>query len=152
MKKYLAAIFTVICVCFAARQSGAEILGYPWATWGELSYSTSNDIEKGVKLDLYVEQGIDWTRLGGTQWIVNNFVGLGLVVSDHREDFWNNRIRPAVGLKLKHPVHMSVNDWGELAIGIRGEYFGYFHESDKSTLRGVAFFQWSFGGDWKKRR
>jgi hypothetical protein len=90
--------------------------------------------------------------LGGSDWVLNNFVGFGLVVSDHRDDFWNNRARPAIGMKIKHPVKTSINNWGELAIGIRGEYFGYFHKSDESALRGVAFLQWSVGGDWKNRR
>jgi hypothetical protein len=101
---------------------------------------------------MYVEQGVDWVKLGRTDWVLNNFVGLGLVVSDHKNDFWNNRVRPAIGLKIKHPMKASFNNWGELAIGVRGEYFEYFHNSDEDALRGVAFLQWSIGGDWQNRR
>jgi hypothetical protein len=101
---------------------------------------------------MYVEQGIDWTKLGSTDWVLNNFVGFGLAISDHKDDFWNNRARPVIGIKIKHPIKTSLNNWGELAIGIRGEYFGYFHESNENAVRGVAFLQWSMGGDWKNRR
>jgi hypothetical protein len=152
MKKVAIVLAVLTAVVIFPYQARADILGYPWSTWGELAFSPSNDIEKGVKLDMYAEQGIDWATLGGSDWVLNNFVGFGLVVSDHRDDFWNNRARPAIGMKIKHPVKTSINNWGELAIGIRGEYFGYFHKSDESALRGVAFLQWSVGGDWKNRR
>lgn len=152
MKRCLAVLVILVAVSIFSNQARAEILGYPWSTWGELSYSPSNDIEKGAKLDMYVEQGIDWTKLGSTDWVLNNFVGFGLAISDHKDDFWNNRARPVIGIKIKHPIETSLNNWGELAIGIRGEYFGYFHESNENAVRGVAFLQWSIGGDWKNRR
>ena len=152
MKKYLAVLTVLIAILIFNYRANAEVLGYPWGTWGEISYSPSCDIEKGVKLDAYVEQGIDWTKLGSSDWILNNFIGFGLVVSDHKSDFWNNRARPVIGLKIKHPVKTSLNNWGELAIGIRGEYFGYFNKSDQNDVRGVAFLLWSISGDWKNRR
>ena len=152
MKKFAIVLVVLTGVLIFTYQARADILGYPWSTWGELSFSPSNDIERGVKLDMYVEQGIDWAKLASSDWVLNNFIGFGLVVSDHSGEFWNNRARPAIGMKIKHPLKTSINNWGELAIGIRGEYFGYFHEPDESALRGVAFLQWSVGGDWKNRR
>ena len=152
MKRCLAVLVVLMAVSIFSYEARAEILGYPWSTWGELSYSPSNDIERGAILDMYVEQGIDWTKLGSTDWVLNNFVGFGLAISDHKDDFWNNRVRPVIGIKIKHPIETSLNNWGELAIGIRGEYFGYFHESNENAVRGVAFLQWSMGGDWKNRR
>lgn len=152
MKKCLAVLVVLMAVLIFSYQARAEILGYPWSTWGELSYSPSNDIEEGAKLDMYVEQGIDWAKLGSTDWVFNSFVGIGLVISDDNDDFWNNRVRPAIGIKIKHPIKTSLNNWGELAIGIREEYFAYFHESNENSLRGVAFLLWSIGGDWKNRR
>jgi len=152
MKRCLAVLVVLMAVPIFSYQARAEIIGYPWSTWGELSYTPSTDIEKGAKLDMYVEQGIDWAKLGSTDWVFNNFVGFGLVVSDHNEDYWNNRARPAIGIKIKHPIKTSLNNWGELSIGIRGEYFGYFHQPENDDVRGVAFLQWSIGGDWKNRR
>lgn len=152
MKRYLAVLIVLMTVSIFSYQARAEILGYPWSTWGELSYTPTNDIEKGAKLDMYVEQGMDWTKLGSTNWVLNNFVGFGLVISDHQDDFWNNRAEPSIGIKIKHPTKTSLNNWGELAIGIRGEYLAYFHESNENSVRGVAFLLWSIGGDWKNRR
>jgi len=157
MKKCLTVLVVLMAVLIFSYQARAEILGYPWSTWGELSYSPSNDVEQGVKLDMYVEQGIDWTKIGNTDWVFNNFAGVGLTASDHASDFWNNKVRPTLGLKFKHPVKTSLNNWGEIDIGIRGEYYGYFDNKEFDSLnrsgwRAVAFFQWSIGGDWKNRR
>ncbi|MEW6052550.1 MAG: hypothetical protein AB1552_02010 [Nitrospirota bacterium] len=152
MKRCLAVLVILMTVSVFSHQATAEILGYPWYSWGELSFTPSNDIERGSKLDMYVEQGIDWMKLGESDFVLNTFAGIGLTKSDHTNDFWNNRWRPVFGGKVKHPLKAGLNNWGVIDLGIRGEYFGYFNDSSNNAWRAVAFLQWSAGGDWKNRR
>lgn len=146
----------IVASCLILISSAAAYaetpLGYPWSTWGELSYSFDARQEKGLKLDTYVEQGIDWLKIGNSDFTLNTFVGLRLTASDHSEDYWNNKVGPWVGLKVKHPI--SIKDgWGEFSFGLRWEYYSYLTDSKpvSNDSRFVAFLQWGLGGDWKKR-
>jgi len=123
-------------------------IGYPWFTWGELS-ETWDHIETGFKFDTYLEQGIDWAKIGNTNWILNSFAGIRLVQSD-QSNYWNNKIGPWFGVKVKHDFQLFKDSWGQIAIGVRGEQYTYTRNSPGSDLRGVVFFQYSAGGDWKK--
>lgn len=141
-------IFIVLSVAAYAETP----IGYPWSTWGELSHSFDARQEKGLKLDTYVEQGIDWLKIGNSDFTLNTFLGLRLTASDHKEDYWNNKIGPWVGFKVKHPI--SIKDgWGQFSFGLRGEYYSYLTDSKpvSNDSRFVVFLQWGLGGDWKKK-
>ena len=118
-------------------------IGYPWSSWGEVSQG-----EKDLKLDGYAEQGVDWMRLGKTDWVLNTFAGLRFTLSDRPEDSWNNKYGPWLGVKLKHPLNFS--EWGELNIGLRVEYYDYFKAEESDEFKTAGFLQWSFGGNLKK--
>ena len=155
MKRFLAGfsavVFVVVTVLLGSTALAGSPIGYPWSSWGELTH-TSGGAEEGLKLDGYAEQGIDWIRLGKSDWILNSFVGLRFTASEHQADWWNNKYGPWLGLKLKHPLLSSPN-WGEVSVGVRIEYYDYFTNRPNGPddeLRTVGFFQWSFGGDWKK--
>lgn len=127
-------------------------LGYPWSTWGELTHTFDAREEKGIKLDAYFEQGIDWLKVGNTDFTLNTFLGLRGTVSDHSKDYWNNKVGPWVGLKLKHPVTIT-DGWGQFAFGIRWEYYMYTTDSKPvaNDSRFLTFIQWGLGGNWKKK-
>lgn len=123
-------------------------IGYPWFTWGELS-QTWDHTETGIKFDTYLEQGIDWLKIGNTNWIFNSFAGVRLVQSD-QSDYWNNKIGPWFGIKFKLDFRFPKLNYGQIAIGARGEHYSYTRNSPGSDLRGLVFIQYSAGGDWKK--
>lgn len=124
---------------------------FPWSTWGELTGTAVGEDNPGIKLDAYAEQGIDWTKLGNKPWspVLNTFVGIRGTVSGRPAYWWDNKVGPWFGAKLKWAVPVS-NGWGEIAIGIRGEFYSYFRDARykpyENDLRCVGFLQWSFGG------
>jgi len=122
-------------------------LGYPFSSWGEIRYS-KGDINEGLVLDCYFEQGADlyrWHRA-----TLNSFVGLRVTQSSEDDDYWNNKIGPWFGVKVKHPFNVFPRAWGEVDLGVRGEYYGYTNSpTNDNEFRVVLFLQWSFGGDWK---
>jgi hypothetical protein len=131
----------------------ADIIGLPWSTWGEVNYTPGVNVDKGVILQMYAEQGIDWLKLGDSNWILNTFTGLQLSASDHGAEFWNNVAKPTLGIKVKHSFETDLlGGSGDIALGLRGEYQGYFHDSSNNNWRGIAYIQWSGDGDWKKKR
>ncbi len=149
---------TIISICFFllvfTSVSHAETpIGYPWITYGSLSYAFDARAEKGLKLDTYLEQGVDWLKVGNSDFILNTYLGLNITASEHSEDYWNNKIGPRLGVKLKHPI--SIKDgWGQFAFGVQWEYNSYFGDSKpfSNDSRFVAYFQWGLGGDWKKKQ
>jgi len=126
-------------------------LGYPFSSWGELSYIW-DDIENyqnGWLLDYYVEQGIDWFKFYG--FTFNTFAGIEIAESDDSIAYWNNRITPTVGIKIKRPIRLFESIYAELNIGARGEYDIYLSsQGPKDMTSVVVYLQWSFDGDWKR--
>src|SRR4030042_5699745 len=127
---------------------------FPWLTWGEVSKTVAGKDNPGWKGDGYLEQGIDWTKLGNKKYspVFNTFVGFRFTVSNHPEYWWDNKLGPWFGAKLKWDVQPYPGAWGQIALGIRGEYYTYFgtvrDRPFDNDLRCVAFLQWSFGGKW----
>ncbi len=128
-------------------------LGYPFSSWGELRYG-SGDLESGLILDSYFEQGIDWWRWNN--FTFNTFLGLRLVQSTESQEYWNNKLGPWLGFKIRFPFEIFPSSWGELNLGVRGEYYRYTtsyadqYLDDDQEISAVVFLQWSFGGDWKR--
>lgn len=150
MKKLITASIFLLVIFIAGSPATAEPLGYPWSTWGELS-QTWDDTETGLKIDGYLEQGVDWFKIGPTDWVFNTFAGLRFVQSD-QNNYWNNKFGPWFGLKAKHDFKLFPDSWGEVALGLRGEYYNYTKNGGPGDdLRGVLYLQWSSGGDWKKK-
>ncbi len=128
-------------------------LGYPWSSWGELTETPDAHQEKGLKIDGYAEQGIDWVKLGKTGFVLNSFIGIKATASTHGQDYWNNQVGPWAGLSLKHTLSLGENNWGEVALGTRWEYRKYLSSQapQKNDSRALVFLDWSLGGDWKKQ-
>lgn len=129
-------------------------LGYPWSTWGAVTYAFPNATgEQGWVLDTYFQQGVDLVYISKPNWILNTFVGFGLTVGSEDQNYWDNKIRPTVGIQVRHPLQPNGGmKWGEIDFGIRGEYWDYIGSKPSSVenaWRAVAFIQWSLGGNWK---
>lgn len=121
-------------------------LAYPFSSWGELRWA-DGDVEEGLVLDSYFEQGVDLWRWD--DFTFNSFLGLRLTQSSEDIDYWNNKVGPWFGVKVKHPFRIFPRAWGQLSMGVRGEYYNYTSSVvDDNDLRVVFFLQWSFGGDW----
>jgi hypothetical protein len=129
-------------------------LGYPWSTWGEISETPVGHQETGFKIDGYAEQGVDWFKLGKTEWTFNTFIGIRGTVSSRKSDYWNNRVGPWAGIKFKEALNIGEGNWGEIDLGVRWEYYHYLgREAPQSDdNRVVFFFEWSFGGNWRKSK
>lgn len=151
--KTIAIVSTCLFLLLFSAVSHAETpIGYPWITWGTLSHAFDARAEKGLKLDTYLEQGVDWLKVGNSAFVLNTYLGLSLTASDHSQDYWNNKIGPRVGVKLKHPI--SIKDgWGQFAFGAQWEYNVYTTDSKpvNNDSRFIVFLNWGMGGDWKKK-
>lgn len=145
-------LLTFLIVVATAAVSSAEVIGFPWSTWGELSYASGGNVDKGVIFDMYGEQGVDWLKLGASEWVLNTFAGIQLSASDHQSEFWNNKAKPSLGVKVKRTIESDLIGWGDVALGVRGEYMEYFHNSANDSWRAVGYVQWSAGGDWKNKK
>jgi len=126
---------------------------FPWSTWGELSKTFHGNDNPGLKVDGYIEQGVDWYKFGGRKWspVFNTFVGFRFTHSNHPEFWWDNKLGPWFGAKLKWDIEPYPGAWGQIAVGVRGEYYTYVGSVSRdrpydNDLRGVVFLQWSFGG------
>lgn len=147
-------VLTVFIAMFSIATAGAETpIGYPYTSWGEITQTIGNtSIDKGFKLDGYVEQGIDWVKLG--DFTVNTFGGLRGTVSNHGDEYWNNKIGPWIGAKVTTSMKpFASQSWASMALGIRFEYYDYYDRPSPVShdSRGVVFLQWGLGGDWKKK-
>lgn len=154
MKKTLGLLF-IICLVIGSFVGNVNAeggpLGYPFSSWGSITGSDCDDGEV-LKFNGYIEQGVDWFKFKNSTF--NTFAGLYGVASDQTHDYWDNKVALFLGAKIKTPLKLGINDWGGIDVGIRGEFYDYIR--DNSPISGdtcvVLFVQWSFGGDWKKKK
>lgn len=132
-------------------------LGLPYESYGEVRV-VPDGVEHGFQLDGWVEQGIDWTTIGRSNWVLNTFVQPHLSISDNQNQWWNNKASIWAGVKIvnRDLAIGSSGEWGKITFGIRGELNHYF-DSDgqgrsfwRDGTRAVGYMQWSFGGDWMR--
>lgn len=145
-------ILAVLWILFPVpvKANAFSPLGLPWESYGEIK-AVPDGIDRGIHLDGWVEQGIDWMRLGNSKWILNTFVQPHLTLSDNQNQWWNNKGSLWVGVKLidRDLAIGPSGIWGKTSFGIRGELNRFLNGRDETQL--VVFIQWSFGGDWMKK-
>ncbi|MBP9749513.1 MAG: hypothetical protein KBD21_02185 [Candidatus Pacebacteria bacterium] len=150
MNKLSAMVAAVSVLLGNAAQAADFPMGYPYLSWGELSYAESSQgVEEGLKLDGYFEQGVDLFPLG--TWRLNAFAALRGTVSESSDDYWNNKVGPWVGLKLKYDGTAPGSGWSNLAVGVRMEHYTYFDSVVPDDTRFLLFAQWGLGGDWRSK-
>jgi len=157
-------LFASCNMAWGEEQEKEFPLGYPFMSWGEITETPVAQQEKGFKIDGYVEQGIDWFKLGKTTWKFNTFVALRGTASTRQVDYYNNKAGPWAGLKFKKTLDLGGEKSATFNLGARWEYYRYFGSAppaitDHHVLPGLSpkddnrltfFFEWGFDGDWKK--
>ncbi len=169
MKGLRGALVAILVFAFCNMAIGQEQeeefpLGYPWSSWGEITETPVGHQETGLKIDGYVEQGIDWFKLGKTDWKFNTFVGLRGTASTRKMDYFDNKVGPWAGLKFKKILELDGESSATLYLGVRWEYYRYLESAPlvshrvilgtpvKDDHRVTFFFEWGFDGDWKKHK
>lgn len=128
-----------------AQPASAQPIAYPGSTWGQLIYpSGANDEEKNnALLSGRIEQGADWFRFGEDRWRFNTYVALGYS-ADSKGLFYNNKVTPAIGMKVSRAYEGGVLDLGLQAIHERR----FKDNTENSAVQVYA--SWWFG--WDARR
>lgn len=141
MKKSLIALSLLAVSAAASAQ-----VAYPGSSWSTLTFpaGVAGTEEKNVTLQGKFEQGIDWLKLGeDKKWTLNTYVSLGYSVDKDKLDY-NNKVVPAVGVKLTRSFDNGVIDIGVQLIHERRWISG-------SSGTGVqAYGSYWFGWDLKK--
>ena len=151
-RKWQFVVMATLAMCLLAGCATTGYPQFPYSSWGEITGTAAGKDNPGIKLDAYAEVGADWAKLGSGPWspVFNTFVGLRGTVSGRPSYWWDNKVGPWFGAKLKWTIPMPNNGWGEIALGIRGEFYTYFRPvagmNYDNDLRCVGFLQWSFGG------
>ena len=108
----------------------------------------------GMRSDGYVQQGVDWKKfeIAKTTWTLETFAGLRFAQNTYHDDY-GNHVGPWVGVQIKHDFSppFGSTGYGQIAIGVRGES-NYHPNHLGNELLGVAYFQWSAGGNLKKQQ
>lgn len=124
-----------------------EPVGYPYLVWSEMS---RGHIE-GLKFEGAAEQGVDWFQVMNTRLVLNTFGAFRWTLSDRPDDFWNRKLTPVLGVKLKWNIPVHGHHWNQAAVGARTEYVHYLG-SGRDTTQVLFFLQIGFGGDWSAKR
>jgi hypothetical protein len=149
---WLPAIFFLAFIFPPNIYADGEYPNFPWFTYGNFSDYFGEEENPGLKFDGYIEQGVDWLKLGAKGPVLNTFIGLNGTFSDKKEQWWNNMWGPSIGLKFKFFLAISEKSGGEISLGVREEYFRYDITDERPydyEWRTVAFVQWYYGGNWK---
>lgn len=113
MKKILIAAAILAASTSAFAQSGP--IGYPGSNWSVLTVNPSviegTPEDNNILLQGKLEQGIDWFRFGDGNWVLNTFGSVGYSV-DKNQLSYNNKIVPALGIKVSRKFDQGVIDVG----------------------------------------
>jgi hypothetical protein len=135
-----------IAAC-ACAQAGVAQIAYPGSTWGVLMYPAGlTPAEKeNTLLAGRVEQGIDWFRFGDEQWKFNTYAALAYSVDNQGLDY-NNKLTPAIGMKVSRTFESGVLDFGLQAIHERR------WKTSASNSGAQVYVSWWFGWDARRLR
>lgn len=143
----LSAVIAGCCALCATFASHAEPLAYPASMWGQLVYPAglSQEEKDNTLLSGRFEQGADWFRFGDEKWKFNTYVALGYSM-DTKELAYNNKLTPAVGVKVSRSFESGMVDLGLQLIHERR----WKEPRDNSNTGVQVYASWWFG--WDSRR
>jgi hypothetical protein len=144
MKKSIVAITLALTALGASAQ-----LALPGANWSNVTYSPGlvkgSPEEDNVLLQGNLEQGAVWAQYNG--WKVNTYASVAYSVDKNRLSY-NNKLSPAVGVKLQRNFDSGITEIGVQAVhqrNYRGVTFG-----NKSGSGVQVYAQYWFGWDLRK--
>lgn len=144
MKVKVAAFTILLSTTLSA--SALEVGDTPWLTWAEGSYAWSDSgSEEGLKLDAFFKQGYVVSTFGNG-WAVVPYAALRGTVSENRDEPWNNKAGPWIGIEVRKPADLGNGKWSDVAVGIRGEYYEYFGSGRDGEVRGLIYVSFGAGG------
>lgn len=98
----------------AAAAAAGQPLAYPGSTWTHVSYPSglAAPEDRNLLLSGRIEQGAVWFRLGsGGEWAFNTYAALNYS-ADGKGLGYNNKLTPALGMKLTRPLNGGILDLG----------------------------------------
>ncbi len=145
MKKTLFAAVALLALSGAASAQ----LAYPGSTWANMTVNPSvirnTPEDNNVLLQGRIEQGIVWSKIAG--FSVNTYGALSFS-ADKNGLAYNNKLVPAVGVKLQHPFDSGTVDIG-LQVAHQQNFRGVTSGPNSGT--GVQLYaQYWFGWDLKR--
>ena len=112
----------------------SPILGLPGESWVKVSYDL--DLNTGIGLSFFINQGIDWVKLPGD--IILNTYGEYRYSNRTSDSLYFNERGQALGIDLKKsPFKLGVEFYRQI-----------FSEQGKINFTGSAYFLWYY--DWYK--
>jgi hypothetical protein len=106
-----------------------------FSSWGSINYKE----QEGFRFACSFKEGFP---VGGLMLYVN----LEIEQSSKREQIWNNRITPAIGIEYSFPLTLFKGaDWQNYTIGGRGRVRIYT-DVDEQSPELYPYFNWGFGG------
>jgi hypothetical protein len=151
MKKTLITAAFLFASSIAVAQDGLTPLGYPGSTWSVLTVNPgvikNTPEDDNVLLQGKIEQGIDWRKLGDNkEWTLNTYVSLGYS-ADKNGLSYNNKVVPAVGVKMSRSFDSGVFD-----VGLQAVHENHFRGVTSGPSRGTGmqlyasyWFGWNLG-------
>ena len=112
-------LFFIIAMLSSIPAFAEGPIGYPGSDW--TSFTTNPSPIRGTPennnylLQGNIQQGIDWLKIGKSQWVFNTYAALGYSV-DHNALYYDNKLTPALGLKFRRDYTNSSVEVGVQAI------------------------------------
>lgn len=151
MKKSMIALALIVASVGVHAQGSVKPLGYPGSNWSVLTFNPGvikgSGEEDNVLLQGKLEQGIDWVKFGvNKEWTLNTYVSLGYS-ADKNGLIYNNKLVPAVGVKMSHGFQNGVLD-----LGVQAVHENHFRGQTSGPTRGSGvqayasyWFGWNLG-------
>jgi hypothetical protein len=117
MKKSLIALALAVA-SIGAFADGLKPLAYPGSAWSVVTFpaGVAGAEEHNTTLSGKVEQGIVWQKFGANkEWALNTYASFGYSV-DREGLGYNNKVVPAIGVKMTRTFSNGVVDVGVQAV------------------------------------
>lgn len=149
MKKTLIALALAVTSVGAFADAGP--IGYPGSNWSQLTFNPSpisgTPEDNNVLLQGKIEQGIDWKRFGANnEWTLNTYASMGYS-ADKNGLAYNNKLVPAVGVKMRRSFENGVLDIGAEVVHQRNFKQDFGRDSGTGAMVYVSYW---FGWNLKK--
>jgi hypothetical protein len=144
MKKTL-----IAAALFAVSFAASAQLAYPGSNWSTLTFNPSvikgTPEDNNILLQGKLEQGVVWAKFGNYR--VNTY-GSVAYSWDRNGLSYNNKVVPAIGVKLQRTAERGVFDIG-VELAHQNNFRGVQAGAPKSGTGVIAYAQYWFGWDLK---